>query len=759
MLCKEIKNYISTAQGFPFFYIVGDKEYSDILDELKQLGISSIVRLSDFCPQNDKLPSIDELVDHLLTSDMDYRDNKVVVVGVGEYLSLRGDNFANNQLLRLKNTTLGNTRAIFLLRGIAAQAKKIIKDDPRMFEQQRAYIANDTSTNITITNIVIADNTMPCEGMKWLIQRLEDGVAGQIFANTSLQFNESLFPVSVMSDAFSVIKLKLKNETLCNKWGTERQWSRLLKDIDKYSCNLDDVFTLYDIDEKRIFDNLNSEISGYEYRNWLVFLYLKLNVNQSSNPYFKYVLDKTEQFEEFKNNLLLSIIEISHKNKAFRQLYDGRKKLLKDFSEADIATFVNANKINGAESIYNLTDNTLLEKKEIVKWVAHYGITDALYYVYPDLNDYLKKYFFATNVLSDELTEYFDMYKQLKVTNKISDEFIEMVIKHATEISYAKLPTRDNAIKAIEDKERTCLYWIDALGVEYLSYIIALANTKGLSIKVDIVRSDLPTITSINKQFYDQWPDGKKFKEERLDEIKHKDKGSYFFTDNEDPIHLPKELEIIKETINNIAVDLNKHKYKSFVIASDHGASRLAVIRKQEVSYDTDTKGEHSGRCCKVFDGCNVPYMVEENGFIVLSDYGRFRGSRAANVEVHGGATLEEIVVPVITLTLKKTYAKIQVMHPNDIIADRHVGVMLELYISNVEDANNMTIHIDGKMYRGRMLDETHYVFELKDIKRTKSVPYTADVFDGDSLIGSTSFNVIGKAAIVKDEFNFGDDF
>ena len=73
--------------------------------------------------------------------------------------------------------------------------------------------------------------------------------------------------------------------------------------------------------------------------------------------------------------------------------------------------------------------------------------------------------------------------------------------------------------------------------------------------------------------------------------------------------------------MNTAAMELGMHHYKSFVIASDHGASRLAVIRKQEVPYETDTKGEHSGRCCKSFDDCDVPYKVEENGFIILSDY------------------------------------------------------------------------------------------------------------------------------------------
>ena len=44
---------------------------------------------------------------------------------------------------------------------------------------------------------------------------------------------------------------------------------------------------------------------------------------------------------------------------------------------------------------------------------------------------------------------------------------------------------------------------------------------------------------------------------------------------------------------------------------------------------------------------------VYENGFAILANYDRFKGGRPANVEVHGGATLEETVVPIIELTLK----------------------------------------------------------------------------------------------------------
>ena len=758
MLCREVQNYISTAKGLPFFYIVGDEDYCSVLDELKQADIS-VVRMSDFCFKDDKFPSVDELVDYFRTSDVNYRDNRFVVVGLGEYLALRGPAIADKELRRLKNTTLGNTRAILLLRGVPAQAAKIIRDDNKMVDQQRVYISDNPLTSISITNMPADVGLVAKTGVKHLLRAMEDGAFGNIYASTSLVLDNTLFPLATLFGAYSVVKLLVEDFTLDSGLGTEEQWQRLLKDLNKCGKDIKAVFDKNGIDE-RIVDDLCLAVSGLEYRNWLAFLYFKLNAAQIQNSYLKLVVEETLSFEELKTNLMVKITELSHKDRHFRQLYDERKKLLKDFPEEDIAVFVKANEIDPEESIYRLTDNTLLEKKMTVKWVARNGFSEAISYVYPALDAYLKKYIFDCPVLASEMTEYFDSYKWQKVSNHISDDFVKLVEKYASDISYAQLPTRDNAIKAVADKNSAYLYWIDALGVEYLSYITALAKKKGLSIHTDIVRSDLPTITSINKQFYEQWTGGKKYKEEQLDNIKHKDKGGYFFTDDEDPIHIPAELDVIEKALNTAAMELGMHHCKSFVIASDHGASRLAVIKKQEVPYETDTKGEHSGRCCKAFDGCDVPYKVEDNGFIILSDYGRFRGSRPANVEVHGGASLEEIVVPVITLTLKKQAGvQITVMCPDDITADRRDGVILNLYISDVDSPDNISLVVEDKPYQGKSEDGIHYTFGLKEIKRAKTKPYTADVFDGADLIGSISFKIKGKTATVKDDFDFGDEF
>ncbi len=741
MLCREVQNYISNATKLPFFYAVGD-DYKSVLDELKQSGIS-VVRMSDCCLNNDRFPSIDTLLDDLKNGE---DDEKYVVVGLGEFLALKGSDYTFKQLERLKYKAIGNKKIILLLRDISNHVTELIKRDPRISDQKRAFVSESTGSYVTITKVEENSGLSELRGFKELLRKLEDGTEENIFVSTVLSFEDSMLTVRTLNSVHAVISQISENFDLPENIGTAEQWSCLYKDIKGCKKGLVGVYENYGISED-IYDDLYNKISGFKYENWLTFLYLKQNEIYQKNTYLKLVIHETDNYENLKDNLLIKITEFSHTDPNFRSLYDDRKKLLKDYQEEDIITFINVNNENSDESIYRYTDNTLAEKKEVVKWVTDHGITDALTYVYPALDIYLRKYTFNCPVLSEELTEYFDEYDKLKVTNKITDDFIRLVDKYAEDYSYAKLPTRDNVIQSVKDKEHSHLYWVDALGVEYLSYISELTERKGLSMHVDIVRCDLPTITAENKSFFDQW-EGDKFSDKRLDEIKHSDANEY-------PIHIPEELDVIESVINIASLKLASNKCKSFIIASDHGASRLAVIKKQDELIETETKGEHSGRCCKYFEGCNIPHTIEENGYIILSDYGRFKGSRLSSVEVHGGASLEEVVVPIITLTLKKANEPtIKLINPDNIMADRHDGVTLSLYISEVDSPNDVRILVDGKSYGGYSNDGMHFTFNLKEIKRAKKGLYNAEVKDGTDIIGRISFEVKSKTAVIKDDFD-----
>ena len=747
MICPEVGRYLESTKGLPFLYAVGDIAYTDILTELKQVGLK-VIRVSDFCSKEDRFPDYDSLIEHFRTLDIDYKDNRFVVVGLGESLALKGPEEAKKVLRRIKSVTLGNARVVVLLRGVASCLKDIFVEDPRLLAKGLGYIESDCSVNILLTNNRVIKNTN-CAGIKGVISNLEDGSTGNINTTLSMDLPNSLFPIKTIDNAYEALIKAFAQLKVSEKCGTNEQWMRLLEMYHQKPNEVQRYFSEYENNENEIYEH----IVGDAYRIWMYFVNLKMFSDKIQNSYLQYVIYDTDDAGELKDKILIDIIGIPHTDKRFKEYYQNRKKLLKSFPESELAYFVNENQIDSDGEIYNYTDTTVLEKRQIVNWISNHGWDEMISELYPQLGMYMKKYIFSCGSISEQLTNYFEMYKLQKIQNKIDDRFLNLVDEYGKKFLYTKLPTRDSAINKIENKQATYLYWIDALGVEYLSYIIGMANKRGLSVKVDITRADLPTITSINKGFYENWPGDLKYKEEDLDNTKHKEKGGFFYTQDKTPVHIIRELEIIEKAIDAAVSSLALHKCKQFVIASDHGASRLAVIKEKENPHQTDTKGEHSGRCCTAYEEDNREYLVEENGYFVRTDYERYAGSRAANVEVHGGATLEEIVVPVITLSLKRNQdVDIRVMNADKITADRHDGTYVEFYISYVEQKEKVTIIINGAKYKAISKDDKHYAVWLSDIKRQKKC--VAELFDGADLIGSVNLDIKGKTATVNSDFD-----
>lgn len=757
MLCIPIANYLKTPQGLPFFCSVGDDEYCLLLENLKQAGLK-LIRVSDFCSKDDKFPDLDEMIDYFRTADVDYRDNKYVVVGLGEYLALRGADEITTELNRLKTTTLGNARVVLLLRGINSYVNELAANDKKLTGQERVYISSQPLTNLAATNVIHDVGMVPQKGIKWLLRNYEDGTSGNVLFNSSRTFSASIIPVSIISGAYSALKYSIKDWSLPEQFGSDELWENLLKELQKKAYSLHAVFERYGVEDD-FEDDIYTKCSGIQFKNWLYFISLKINSERIKNEYLSWVVKETENWREFKTNILIFITKIKHTDKSFTKMYAERKKLLKAFPDSDMAIFIKENAIDPSEEIYRLTDNTQIERRQILSWMARHQWDEAYAYTYPLLSSYLQKFIFDCGALSNELTTYFEQYKAQKVANQLSDEFLAQVEHWGKTYKYSRIQTRDNAIKSIPDRHSSFLYWIDAMGVEYLALIVELAKRKGLFVHIDIGRAELPSLTEHNKGFFENWDGIDKYKEEALDDIKHNDKGGFFFTSCEDPIHLESEISVIEKAIEFAATKLSMRECKSVVITSDHGASRLAVIKHQEEKYGTETGGEHSGRCCKVFDGCDLTNCVEEKGYFVLTDYGRFKGSRAANVEVHGGASLEEVLVPIITLKLKKQDAvDIRVLNSDNIQADRKKGTTVQIYISDVDNPKNISIVIGNTKYKAVGDDSTHYTVLLEDIKRSKTCK--ADIYDGDNLLGNIEFKIKGKSGNVDSGFDSEfDDF
>lgn len=735
-MLSAVDKYLTSDVHTPFFLVVGDENYIEVKNALDSKGFR-VVNLSTYCG-DDKRPDLGRLTDELSTSDVNHADSKVMVVGLGEYLALRGGQSAYNELLKLKDLNLRHTKAVLVLRSVTATVKKLVGEDRTRFDNRRVSFIGNGVSDITITFIPDTLEIPAHKGMKALLAELEKGASGSLSVKSALQFEDSLLTVRIIKDAYDGVKHLVLVLSLPRSCGNDEQWAEFLRMLST-AGSLDAVFSMHGL-TGNLETGWNQYTRGIGFVNWLYFVSLKMNLNRLSNSYLKYVLENTASFDSFSQNVLDAITEVKHTDRRFDKFYAERKILIEKFSDPEVAEFVTRNRKNPAESIYNLTDIKLSEREDIIACYSKSGSRathDRSVAAFSLLGEYLRPYMFDCGELSELFNQYFEDYKRQKLSNKIEPQFDEQVQKLATQRVYNRLYTRNEIFDRI-DKDSTYLYWLDALGVEFLGLIQAKCKDLGLAINIHIVQAQLPTNTRNNRDFYDDWQGIQKEHDERLDEIKHKSSSKCNYQLNKLPIHLAKELDIVAEVLNEAAIKLALRQCKKVLIASDHGASRLAVIKEQEEKYETNTKGEHSGRCCPFFEGCDLPFVAKsDNGYLVLADYGRFKGSRAANVEVHGGASLEEVVVPVIELRLKDGSIHVEFV---ETIITANMRTVAQLTIFSKSKLDKVSLVVEGKRYETVKADDNHHTVALTDIKRARD--YYADVYEGDNLIERLKFTV-----------------
>ncbi|GHU59126.1 hypothetical protein AGMMS49975_26390 [Clostridia bacterium] len=532
--------------------------------------------------------------------------------------------------------------------------------------------------------------------------------------------------------------------------GTPVEWAGFLKTLTAAGGEISRVIEEFGENPET---ELSNWLGGVIYRHWLYFVALKLRSDKIASSYLKYVVEITDKPADLKKNILTAII--------FVQFYKERKEIIgrlivdKKLSDSDFTElFIYENRRDLANGLYTLTDRTLPERKEFISLLASLG-ADAVVRrataAYSALSDYMHEYTFTDPKVTADLnalfTKYFDRYKKQKVENVIDGDFVAEIEDLAKKRVYNKLRTRSEVLASVGDKSNTFLLWIDALGVEYLAFIQRLCAQKGLSLRINIAQADLPTITSVNKAFYDDDDFKAKEKIELLDELKHKASSVYSYETEQLPVHLAQELDVIADAIEHAKIKLVSEKPVARVlIVSDHGASRLAVINGQEEKYETDTKGEHGGRCCKrpadfsptAYD---LPFATESSDrqFLVLANYGRFKGSRKANVEVHGGASLEEVVIPVIEITLVNPNTKIELIDGDKLCASFRKPIVFTLFSKTELQSAKVVIKGKSEHFNAVKKDKNHYQVTT-DIKRPGE--YYADVFDGDSLVDAVMLTV-----------------
>ena len=290
------------------------------------------------------------------------------------------------------------------------------------------------------------------------------------------------------------------------------------------------------------------------------------------------------------------------------------------------------------EAVNYITNTTFFEKKWIIENIAHIDKRD-LETIYPEL------YFYREDVtykdLSPENTwidEYFKEYRASRIENSISPRLVEILEeRNANEESFFKwYYSFEPVINYIEDNEYTKI-WIDALGVEFLPLLISLLSQEGFKVDFNIGRVNLPSTTGFNTfEGVERVSD--------LDDFIH-NQYSYFYPDN-----LIREIDIIKSIVDKII----KTK-ESVLIFSDHGFTAFANTKFDGKKILGLKFAEREGRYAEITDEKNMPvededffvYPSEEGKKYLITSKHKFFSETSCR-ETHGGATPEEVLVPVI---------------------------------------------------------------------------------------------------------------
>lgn len=314
------------------------------------------------------------------------------------------------------------------------------------------------------------------------------------------------------------------------------------------------------------------------------------------------------------------------------------------------------------ERLDYLTSGTAQERVYILRLVGQWLKSDPegalhsprLLEVFPALYAYLNE-----DYPDGALQQYFDKYKLYKLSNTLPPDEEAYFARFSPEDYELRYPV---LCEEAADAE-TFVLWIDALGAEWLPLLRWALETAGAGLvsSARVTRALLPSETKFN----DLWNrmDLPHEKYDKLDKLAHKgvvDDKDYYACVEE-------QLRFVTDIVQ--VVDRLLGQYARVIITGDHGTSRLAARffhKRDAMPLPPGAEAGSHGRYC-LLQGELPPLPdfqksardAEGRQYLVFANYDHYaRSGFAAGAEddqpiygeIHGGASPEELLVPVITV-------------------------------------------------------------------------------------------------------------
>lgn len=440
-------------------------------------------------------------------------------------------------------------------------------------------------------------------------------------------------------------------------------------------------------------------------KQWAFCLWYKLGLYQQSD-YISYAMSKVERNNMVSEALECAIVTCTEATN-FDELLTQRKQALDSLGikKNSQEFWTEFDKLTDTRlKIKVLTGKTHEERTRIIALISQ-ALADGKQF--SDYKTLLKeKYSDLILYLSEpvhldaELTEYVYRYKTDKIVNRYNVSLSNI----ASAINCYDYPTRGQLLYSLKGSNGTHFIWIDGMGIEWVDMLLEKVKSLNPALvnpSVEIGTAVLPTVTQINMEKADPATISEK-KFDALDSLSHiKDKSdcNYYSI-------IVSQFEMMDRIAELICYAAKEHPDKDIVVTADHGMSRMAALgfhKTEGINAPPSAIVQNHGRYCEIPAGSTMPTItntIKSENIIAYKTHNHFTISGNAPGEVHGGASPEEILVPIIHFKkLGKKQAILDAvtsysLTSSDVYIDSTGNVTLCIQTQGI--VQNVTVEING---------------------------------------------------------------
>ena len=704
---------LPSAQRYPirFIFLPHLWMLKKLVNALNTLRIQN-VELPQELPHDDGWLTVDGIIN--IVKELDPKHDHHVVLPFSEVVRFFPDDQLRAVLNRL-TTEFENTgnlrkerRLYFPLVGIHERFEKVFwRNFHRSQEWAPIWKVEGEHRKIRVFLVERQRQTPPAilsipNTKTWLNLWKHDETDAVLCYSKILAFlSKNTFP----DHAFDLKKIQNAKELICAVYDVhlplpyETQdasyWDVLWATIQgKWFSDFDDIvkqlFNRRKIERERLFD-LWIEKTAPFYR-WLLKWYA-LSRQDWKESYLSHVFGKITNFEdnEFIKIIWLHIFEadpypplwIQERKELLKKLFKhfGNKVFLVEYDLKDaLAKFAARFPDNPLKKTELCTGITVYERKLTIELlqsptISKTALRKIMTTTYPELSSYVSD--MRINNLKHEnawIKEYFREYRWSKIRHAQSPRLQELLVSQNANKEtfyrwyYAFPSPQTHPLFQEEGIEK--VVWIDGLGVEWLPLLVKLIEEQGLTVeKTGVARTNVPSITECNRF-------------ENAQHIMQLDKFIHGQNHYTHPDDLIAEINVLAGIVNDYLLTGERT-----VIVSDHGFSAFTIKAFANSKKYDFAKADHEGRCLWT----DADFLDDDDFFVhTPEDSACGKGKKCLiplkwgslyntpRREVHGGATPEEVLVPLlliskrmqekeedVTYTITVTQQKISIRNPH----------------------------------------------------------------------------------------------